>query len=516
MRISKEKIYFIGVFIAFLLIRYMAAIIYPSFPAWDPWSYYGNLLSVLKYRRNPAYNLSSYYMTGIVYVLSSITEATNLNPFDAVKWLSQLIYSILIVPSLYLIGKNFSNSKKAGLIMILLFGISDIGVLRESYTIAEGLAIPFSVIAIYSLIKYFEKGKKIDALLIILTLVSLLFIHHLTMFIIFFVIIATLATVTFIKKVQRKRVFVVISILLIVSLIALFSEAHLYIEVESYHRLSTFIDSLYYNQTKTIYGAMIQKYSAVPKSYTTLVLHHISTLITLLFAFIGFLQIAIKKTRKINEIVLFIWLFITTTFFIVSVLSDYLFGWLFDFYGFRAWIYALVPASIFASKILYKLSNIHVIILPLIIGISAIGTSMFIVYQFDTMNYHHYERYTSDWLYYKIEANILVLSPSSFRPSNPLRLVSNGSRSDTHNVEFFSCNYTYIKEILDDKNYTAIYVMSSERSTEKPFYTSYLTVCYKAFDSNLFNRIYDSKNAWIWKHKINQSTLNATLEASGG
>ncbi|OYT27273.1 MAG: hypothetical protein B6U95_06390 [Thermofilum sp. ex4484_82] len=498
-KINYEKLGIITVAIAFLSIRLLAPIIYPSFPAWDPWSYYGNLDTILDKRINPAFNSSSYYVSGIVYVLLSVVEASGLSSYDAVKWLSPILYSLIMIPALYSLGKRFSRSSKGGLITLLLFGISDIGVLRESYTIAEGLAIPLSVIAIYSAIKFYEEGRKHELFVMIIIMLCLPFVHHLTNFITFFTFVVTLASL--IKTENIKRNFAVAFVLMLVSYIVFTSQAHVYIEDEAYRRLSAFLQDLGKPRTPSIYSALTEKYSAVPKSLVDFIFQHISTGLTLLIAFIAFLELAIKRIKRVEELFLYIWLMLTVAFFLASVLSDYFFGWLFDFYGYRAWIFALMPSCVFASRVLLKLSKINLLILPLIIGISAFGTTSFIVHQFDTMNYHYFEIEVSDWLMDKLGDNTLILSPGSFQPSSspdslPIKVYIRSS-----DIEFFKCNMTHIEAVLNDEKYHNIYVMSSRRATEKPFHTSFISVCYDSFNSDSFIRIYDSGIAWIWKNQ---------------
>ena len=492
-----EKLGFTLVVIAFVCIRLLASVIYPSFPAWDPWSYYEALNTLLDTRINPLCNKSGYYMSGIVYVLAGVTEGSGLDTYNAIKWLGPLIYCIIIIPILYSMGRDFSRNSKAGLITLLLFGISDIGVLRESYTIAEGLAIPLSVIAIYSAINFYKDGRVFELFVTFIVMLCLPFVHHLTSFITFLTFVVVLASLVKTEKIRRN--FAIVLVLIFASCIIFTSQAHIYLEREAYRRFSTFLEGMSNPRTPSTYEALTEKYSAVPRSFTELIYQHISTGIILLLAFITFLESAIKKIERTEEIFLYVWLIVTVAFFFISILGDYLFGWLFDFYGYRAWIFAVVPASVLAARTLLKLTKMNSLILPLIVGISVLGTSAFTIHQFDTMNYHYYEIETSDWLLDNLGNRTVIFSPGSFHPSRSLNTVPYLIKVESKDLEFFTCNDTYIEYILNSSRYRNIYVISSKRATDKPFHTAYMRICYDSFGSDLFIRIYDSKISWIWK-----------------
>ncbi len=496
---SPRKTAFLLTIIGFLCIRLIAATVYPLFPAWDPWSYYWTLNVILTERINPLYNKSAYYTSGITYVLVSVVEASGIGGFNAVKWLSPLVYTLILIPILFIMGREFGGNYKAGLITLLLFGASDIGVLRESYTIAEGLAIPISIVAVYAAIKYYEKGETYDFLTLSLLLLSLPFIHHLTSFIMYFTFAVTLTALIKFRKYRRNLVLTLI--LVAASILVFSSQAHVYMEYQTYTRLLIFLKGLGEARPPlSVYEAMTEKYAAVPKSYSELFFHHLSTAVTLLLAFISFLEILIRKIKKPSEMFHYIWLIITVIFFLASVLGDYFFGWLFEFYGFRAWIFAAIPASVFAARTLEKLSKKTAFILPFTIALFTLATCTFIVYQFDTMNIYQYEINTSDWIVNNMGNRTLITSPASFRASTPIAKIPYILDVESKDYEFFACNITHIESVINGQDFSNIYVMSSKRATEKPFRTSYLRVCYDVFQEGDFARIYDSGLAWVWKY----------------
>ena len=496
---SLKKLAFSLVVIGFLCIRLIATIVYPLFPAWDPWSYYWTLNTILTDRLNPLYNKSAYYTSGITYVLASVVEASGVSGFDAVKWLSPFIYTLILIPILFIMSREFGGSYKAGLIALLLFGVSDIGVLRESYTIAEGLALPLSIVAVYAAIKYYEKGDKYNFFTLLLLLLSLPFIHHLTSFIMYFTFAVALTALIKFRKYKRNLALTLT--LVAASLLVFSSQAHVYMEYQTYTRLLIFLKGLGKARPPlSIYEAMTEKYAAVPTSYTEFFFHHLSTIGILILAFIAFIELLTKKIKKPGEMFHYVWLIITVAFFLASVLGDYFFGWLFEFYGFRAWIFAAVPASIFAARILDKISRKTVLILPLIIALFTLGTCTFIVYQFDTMNIYQYEIDTSDWIINNIGNRTLITSPASFRASISIVKLPYVVDVESEDYEFFACNMSHIERVLNSQEFNNIYVMSSKRANEKPFHTAYLRVCYDVFHEEDFSRIYDSGLAWVWKY----------------
>ncbi|GEM_PF-6149443 len=513
--VSLRRTTFILAVLGFLCIRLVAAIIYPLFPAWDPWSYHWTLNMILSNRVNPLSNKSAYYTSGITYVLVSIVESSGISSFDAVKWLSPVIYTLILAPILFALGRQFGGSYKAGLIALLLFGVSDIGVLRQSYTIAEGLALPLSIVAMYAAIKYYREGGKYNLFTAALILLTLPFIHHLTSFIMYFTLAVILTSLVKFKSYERNLTLTLI--LIAASIVVFASQAHAYMEHQTYIRLLIFLKGLNKSRAPvSVYEAMTEKYSGVPRSYYELLLHHLSTGFTLLLAFITFLNLVIKRIKRPEEVFHYVWLIVTVVFFFASSLGDYFFGWLFDFYGYRAWIFAAVPASIFAARLLSKLSKVTPVVVLFVMVTSTIGTCVFILHQFDTMNIYQYEIDTSDWIVENLGNNTLIVSPASFKTSYSLVKLPYLVTVESKDVRFFRCNATYIGITLSSGGYSNVYVMSSERATEKPFRTAYLVVCYDIFYEGDFIRIYDSKVAWVWKSNRKWTIEEeATMQARG-
>ncbi len=479
---------------AIVAIRLMSTLIFPYFLAWDPWEYYHTLLVLEEKRINIRYGTASYYISGIVYILLGIVEASDITPFEAVKWVSPITYSLVIIPAIYSLTKLFLNSRRNALIALLLFAVSDIAVLRESYTIAEGIAIPLSLIAILALVNYYLKENMFDLIIFSIVSSSVILSHSLTTLVMMGLLAIFPSAIAKVERSREKNVKVALMITL-PALIIFSTPAHRYIEIEFYKRVEMFLrDILEPKEPTSVFEALTTKYSAVPKSYLELVFHHISTLVTGFLALVA--SIAFVKKRGRREPILLSWLLATLAFFVLSILGDYYFGWLFDFYGYRAWIFTVTPAVILAS---YTLSRVEekkqVLVLPIIILISSLGTISFLQHQFSTMNRDISEIESSNWFIARLPANSIVFSPNSFIVSNE----NITSVKSVYDVKFFIGNMSSKLSIIRGRGSSAVYVYSSRRATNYPFFTSYLYINYSdIYASKRFIRIYDSQQVWAW------------------
>jgi hypothetical protein len=499
--------------VAGLLLRLLAPLTTRGLPFYDSWGYYNNIQVMFAQHRDALfdYQTKQYYgeLPLINFVLYSVSSYSGINAFAVAKFVPPVLLSLIMIPSVTVVARKVSGRRDIALLAGLLFAISDVGSLRESYALAEGISIAVALTFIISLIKALSDRSPAWILLSGLLLLGVFSAHNLTPFM--FLMISISVSIFMLKNQFVKLGYWLAAPITAAALFTSLTGLHHNIDNNPYSRYSQLLQ-LFFSHEKSIvtgkqFGNPLSGYiTTQPLTYFFYL--HIITVITLLLALPFFAINIIKRPKKISVAITEVWLILSGATFILGVAGDSLFGSQNPFFGYRTWIYLMMPASIAAAYTIMLMINaapkkspiMAIVIIALIVSVPS--TITFISqtnYNFELDNAHDY--ITSNWLKQHVsQGNFTVYSTDAFYGT------ANTSLNPKYDPRYFFNNITVI---YSNSSY---YVVLSYSSIKYPFHNSGLIVPVDHFYNPYFDRIYASQSDWIFVYNPtlspNQLPLN--------
>lgn len=502
--------YLLGlILVAGLLIRLLAPLTTRGLPFYDSWGYYNNVQTMLTNHADPLFNYQDkqYYteLPLLNFVLYLVSSYTGVSAFQVTKYLPPILLSAIMIPSIAAITSRVSGRRDIGLLGALLFAISDVGSLRESYALPEGISIAVALTFVICLIKALDRRSPRWILLSGLLLLGVFSAHNLTPFM--FLMISISVSVFMLKNQFVKLGYWLAAPITAAALFTSLTGLHHNIDNNPYSRYSQLL-TLFFSHESSIatgkqFGNPLSGYiTTQPLSYFFYL--HIITVVTLLLALPFFVINIIRRPRSVGTAVTEVWLILAGATFVLGVAGDSLFGSQNPFFGYRTWIYLMMPAAIAAAYTLMspirlpskrRTAVFAVITIALIFTVPPTVTFIRQTnYNFELDNAHDY--ITSSWLQHHVPyGNYTVYSTDAFYATANDTLHANYDSSYFfNNISVIYSNHTY-------------YVVLSYSSLEYPFHNSGLVVPLNHFYNPYFDRVYASQTDWIF---VYNPTLSST------
>jgi len=497
------------ILVAGLLMRLLAPLTTRGLPFYDSWGYYGNVQTMLTSHVDPLFNYhdKQYYteLPLLNFVLYLVSSYTGISAFQVTKYLPPLLLTAVMIPSVAVITTRVTGRRDLGLVGALLFAISDVGSLRESYALPEGISIAVALTFVICLIKALDRRSPSWILLSGVLLLGVFSAHNLTPFM--FLMISISVSVFMLKNQLVKLGYWLAAPITAAALFTSFTGLHHNIDNNPYSRYSQLLQ-LFFSHEKTIvtgkqFGNPLSGYiTTQPLTYFFYL--HIITVITLLLAIPFFAANIVKRPRNISTAVTEVWLILSGATFVLGVAGDSLFGSQNPFFGYRTWIYLMMPAAIAAAYTLIYFVNARpkrrvaafaVVAVALILSVPPTVTFIRNTnYNFELDNAHDY--LTSAWLRSHVAyGNYTVYSTDAFYGA------ANSTLNGVYDPHYFFNNISVIYA-----NHT-YYVVLSYSTLKYPFHNTGYVVPISHFYNPYFDRVYASETDWIF---VYNPTLNST------
>lgn len=483
-----------------LAMRLVAPLTTQGLPFFDSLGYYESVVTMQNQHVNPWLNYQTRQFTDELplenFVLYLVSSYTGIDAFTVSKFLPPLLLSTIMIPGIALITAKLSGRRDIGLVGALLFAISDVGSLRESYALAEGVAIGVATIYVVCLIRALEERSASWMLLCGILLLGIFSAHNLTPYMFFMITVSV--SIFMIKNGMVKPAYSLAALTTVAALFTTFTPLHYNIDHNPYERYSLLVKQIFLHQRTIASGEQFSNplSSYVPSQPITYFLFlHIITVLTLVLALPFFVLYLVRRPRSISIALVEVWLILAGATFIVGLTGDSLFGSDNPFFGYRTWIYLMMPASAAAACTLMwllkaspkkRLLFFALVTIALVTSVPA--TVSFIRQtnsQYELLNAHDYEM--SVWLIQHVKGgNYTVYSTGSFHDVGDSPLVSRSDKS------YFFGNFS---AIFSNQTY---YVALSYNTIRYPYHSQSLVVPADRFYNPYFDRVYAAQSDWIF------------------
>jgi len=361
------------IYITSAVLRSIPTLIVGGIPFWDPYVYLGLI------RSNPSFvDVGGYFPYYHLYVVF-FYKATHIDPMIFIRFLPAFTDSLAVIV-MYYVADFLWGSERAGMRAALLFAVTDITVLRQSYSISEGFSLIFYAGLWLGMMGFVRRPDRRYLILFILMLYTLGGTHGLPLGIFF----PTSVIACLLEGLKNRQLNVLAAASTIVFAFWL---------TQSYYSLFVldYLRSLQQLMTSQIVASpshVTGQYIVTPKSRTQFIAEHSSTLLVASLAFISAIELAyqIKSRRRINidpaKTVIFSTALVTSLFLGVNVFMDMksVSGGYASAY--RAWLPLAQILILLAAKPLSSIEYIHPrfgkLILICIFAASAASTFLFI------------------------------------------------------------------------------------------------------------------------------------------
>ncbi|MEM0272248.1 MAG: hypothetical protein QW514_06895 [Thermoprotei archaeon] len=488
------------IFLAGLMLRLVPPLTTRGLPFFDSWGYYKDVLTMQAQHVDPLfdYHLKQYFteLPLLNFVLYLISSYTGIDAFQITKYVPPILLSLVMIPAVAAIASKVSGRTDIGLLAALLFALSDVGSLRESYALPEGISIAIALTFIICLIKALDARSPKWILLSGLLLVGVFAAHNLTPFM--FLMISISVSVFMFKNQLVKLGYWLAAPITAAALFTSFTGLHHNIDNNPYSRYSQLLTLIFTHSSKIVsgkqFGNPLSGYiTTQPLSYFFYL--HVITVITLLLALPFFAANIMKKPRNMSAAITEVWLILAGATFILGVAGDSLFGSQNPFFGYRTWIYLMMPAAIgaaytlgFGLRLPKKKRVIIFAALTLTLILTVPATVTFLRQTNDNFELDDAHDYiTSVWLgQHVVYGNFTVYSTGGFYGSANTTLHAN------NNPKYFFNN---LSVIFSNNTY---YVVLTYVTLKYPFHTSGLVVPLNHFYNPFFDRVYASQTDWVF------------------
>jgi len=525
MRIDSDRMVnlsLIAITVCGTLFRLIPPLTTVGLPFYDPHGYYHDILVMQKTHSDPL--LSPFGYTGEVplldYMLYLVMSYSGLDALSTTKWVQPLLLSVVNIPAIYWLTARISKRRDIGLIGALLFAISDVGALRESYAIPEGIATAISLCMVIALFKFVESRSPSWLLVFSVLLLGVFTAHNLTPFMFFLILLGVTPVLS--KVGRESSSYLLMLPLSIAGVFTAFTPLGASIDQNAYVRYAQLI-SLAFSNAQAItsgsgFGSPLAGYqTGGGQNLISFMELHLITVFTLMLALFALLKYLAKPSRDPFQAIVFAWLIITGVTFVMGIFGDSLFGSNNPFFGYRTWIYLMFPASIvaaYAVRSLFtrgkKLMVLGTLCLIFVLSVSAPLTVHFI--QSDSENFElldAHELAVSNWLVSHVTLPYTVYSAGAFTPT------INGSLFEAPKKE--SMALLLGNATVWPQNLTHYYVILSQRTLDYPFASSSYRVNTNKFYSPFFDVVYSSQTVWVFSN-VNLSSIqyNFTINSLQG
>ncbi len=500
------------VVIAGLVFRLLAPLTTRGLPFFDSQGYYSNVNTMLTAHIDPLFNYQVKEYTSelplLNFVLYLVSSFTGISAFQVTKFLPPILLDIIMIPSVAIITTRVSGRRDIGLLGAVLFALSDVGSLRESYALPEGISIAVALTFLICLIQALERRSPPWIVLSGVLLLGVFSAHNLTPFM--FLMISIAVSVFMVKNQLIKLGYWVAGPVTAAALFTTFTGLHYNIDNNPYARYSQLLTLIFAHQ-KTIvtgkqFGNPLSGYiTTQPLSYFFYL--HIVTVVTLLLALPFFVIHILRRPKNISTAIVEVWLILAGATFILGVAGDSLFGASNPFFGYRTWIYLMMPAAVAAACTVMLLvgggskKRMTIVFACLVIVLVATvpATTTFIRHTNDNFELDDAHDYlTSNWLIqHVLYGNYTVYSADGFYGEPNSTLTGNlDPNYFFNNISVIFENHTY-------------YVVLTYVTLEYPFHTGGRFIPLNHFYNPFFDRVYASQTDWVFVYNpdINQSQV---------
>lgn len=490
-----------------LAMRLLAPLTTQGLPFFDSWGYYHNVLTMQQTNTDPLYSSAGYFgeLPALNFILYLVSQYTGLSAFIVTKYLPPILISLVVIPSMYIIAARVTGRRDLGLVAALLFAISDVGALRESYALPEGIATTVALVLIVALIKLADTGKSKWWIAVTVLLLAVFSAHNLTPFV-FLLVVAGAAAVMTKVSIPREGLWLAASLCIAGAFTAL-TGLHASVDRNAFVRYLQLVNLLYSHSqaitSGTGFGNPLSGYATGGGQTRLLFIElHLITVTTLLLSLVAFAKYIVKPSKDPMVAMTFMWLMLTGVLFVMGVAGDSLFGANNPFFGYRTWIYLMFPASIVAALSLRSLTSSRkslkvaaMTLLTLVLIASASGAVVFM--HRENLNFEEVDAHdvlASNWLETHLEPiNVTVYSADGFIPT--INGPASGVGGD-QDKQLLLGNLTY----LFKQGSAPYYVFLSQRTLEYPFQSTSYRIETVKFYNPLFDVVYSSGAQWIFQY----------------
>jgi hypothetical protein len=487
--------------LAGLVFRLLAPLTTRGLPFYDSWGYYSNVQTMITTHVDPLFNyqVKEYYteLPLLNFVLYLVSSYTGISAFQVTKFLPPLLLSILMIPSVAVITTRVSGRRDIGLLGALLFALSDVGSLRESYALPEGISIAVALTFLICLMQALERRSPPWIVLSAVLLLGVFSAHNLTPFI--FLMISIAVSLFMVKNQLVKLGYWVAAPVTAAALFTTFTGLHHNIDNNPYSRYSQLL-TLIFTHEKTIvtgkqFGNPLSGYiTTQPLSYFFYL--HVITVVTLMLAIPFFAIHIVSRPKKMSVAIVEVWLILSGATFILGVAGDSLFGGANPFFGYRTWIYLMMPAAVAAAYTLMLLAGsgskkrtILVFAAITIVLIATVPATITFIRgtndNFELDDAHDY--LTSNWLIQHVPyGNYTVYSADGFYGE------ANSTLKGRNDPNYFFNNMSVI---FENQTY---YVFLTYVTLRYPFHTAGEVIPINHFYNPFFDRVYSSQTDWVF------------------
>ncbi|MGQ9514514.1 MAG: hypothetical protein ACUVTL_05630 [Thermoproteota archaeon] len=338
------------IFVVAVVLRSIPTLIVGGIPFWDPYLY----LNIIRQNPNNV-DTTGYFPYYHLFVLY-FYKLTKIDPLIYIRFLPAFLNSLAVLVIYY--AANFLwGSQRAGVRTALLFAITDITVLRQSYAISEGLSLVFYAGLWLGMMGFVRRPDRKYLILSMVMLYTLGASHGLP-FALFF---PTSILASILVGLKNRQLNIIAAASTIVFAFWL-TQYYYSLFVMDYLRS---LRELLLSSTIAAPSHVAGQYIVVPKSRTQFVAEHASTFIAASLAAISSIDIAFQARSKHKlsldpaKAVIFSAALVTSLFFAVNMLMDMkcVVGGYASTY--RAWLPLAQVLNLLASKPLATAENIH-------------------------------------------------------------------------------------------------------------------------------------------------------------
>ncbi|MBO3803044.1 MAG: hypothetical protein JTT11_04100, partial [Candidatus Brockarchaeota archaeon] len=358
-------------YVVAVVMRAIPTLIVGGIPFWDPYLYLGIV------RSNPIrVDTTGYFPYYHLFVLY-FYKAAQVDPLTYIRFLPPFLNSLAVLV-MYYAADFLWGSRRAGMRAALLFAVTDITVLRQSYAVSEGLSLVFYAGLWLGMMGFVRRPERKYLILSMVMLYTLGGTHGLP-FALFF---PTAILASMLKGFKNRQLNVVAAASAIVFAFWLTQE---YYSLFVMDYLRSFRELLV-SKTVAAPSHITGQYIVVPKSRAQFVAEHASTLIVASLAAICAVDLAFQFRSKLSldpaKAVIFSASLVTSLFLANNMLMDMkcVVGGYASAY--RAWLPLAQVLILLASKPLAIAENIHPkfgkLVLACIFATCAASTLLFI------------------------------------------------------------------------------------------------------------------------------------------
>jgi hypothetical protein len=335
-------------FVVAIVLRLMPTLIVGGIPFWDPYLY----LNIVRLNPNSV-DTSGYFPYYHLFVLY-FYKVTHIDPVTYIRFLPAFLNSLAVF-AIYYAADFLWGSRRAGTRAALLFAITDITVLRQSYAVSEGLSLLFYAGLWLGMMGFVRRPERRYLILSMVMLYMLGATHGLP-FALFF---PTAILASILKGFRNRQLNVIAAASAIVFAFWL-TQSYYSLFVMDYLRS---FRELLVSTTVAAPSHVAGQYIVVPKSRAQFVAEHASTFIVASLAAICAVDLAFQVRSKRSfdpaKAVIFSAALVTSLFLATNMLMDMkcVVGGYASAY--RAWLPLAQVLILLASKPLAMAENIH-------------------------------------------------------------------------------------------------------------------------------------------------------------